>query len=58
MSKRLKYTETMSLRLLPGTFVRLDKARLPDEDRADVVRAAIDNELERREQQKPRARAK
>ncbi len=49
MAKRRRFIEKMNLRLPEGSFDRLDAVRTPLEDRADVVRVAVERELERRE---------
>lgn len=44
-----KFIEEMVARFLAGTFARISAALRPGEDRADLVREAVDRELARRE---------
>jgi hypothetical protein len=42
-------SEVLTLRVPLGTLARLDRARQANEDRADVARAGVEGELQRRE---------
>ncbi len=44
-----KYVEDMVARFVAGTFARLQAVLHPGEDRADLVRDAVERELKRRE---------
>ena len=47
---RLKrWAEDMQARFAEGTFARIAKVLKPGEDRTDFVRAAVEEELKRRE---------
>jgi hypothetical protein len=48
--------EQMPARVRGGTLARIDAVRLEKETRAEFVRVAIENELERREQRRPTPR--
>lgn len=48
MARPKKFVEDMVARFLAGTFARMDAVR-GDEDRADLVRDAVERELRRRE---------
>lgn len=49
MGRKKLWTERLLVPLPDGTTDRLDAARADDEDRLDVIRAAIERELKRRE---------
>jgi hypothetical protein len=49
MARLLKYVERMLMRFPAGTTERIDAMRGPIEDRADFVRGAVEQELQRRE---------
>ena len=44
-----KYVEDMVARFVAGTFARLQAVLAPGEDRADLVREAVEREVKRRE---------
>jgi hypothetical protein len=44
-----KYVEDMVARFVAGTFARLQAMLAPNEDRADLVRDAVEREIKRRE---------
>jgi hypothetical protein len=46
-----KFFDKMLSRFPPGTFDRIAAVLGPTEDRSDFVRAAVEQELKRREQQ-------
>lgn len=48
MARPKKFVEDMVARFLAGTFARMDAVR-GDQDRADLVRDAVERELRRRE---------
>lgn len=48
MARPKKFVEEMVARFLAGTFARMDAVR-GDDDRADLVREAVERELRRRE---------
>jgi hypothetical protein len=48
MARPKKFVEDMVARFLAGTFARMDAVR-GEEDRADLVRDAVERELRRRE---------
>jgi hypothetical protein len=49
MARRKKFGDLTTFRFLPGTFERMDRVLRPDEDRSDLVRRAVERELEIRE---------
>lgn len=49
MPPRKKFTQEMLARFPPGTFERIEAVLGPSEDRADLVRDAVERELRRRE---------
>ena len=49
-----KFVEDMVARFAEGTFARLQAVLRPNEDRADLVREAVERELKRRERAKPK----
>jgi hypothetical protein len=49
MPRVKKYAERMLTWVIEGTIARIDAALAPTEDRADLVREAIERELKRRE---------
>jgi hypothetical protein len=49
MPRAKKFTEEMVARFLPGSFARIAAVLRPDEDRADLVREAVEREVVRRE---------
>jgi hypothetical protein len=55
MARRKKYVQEMVARFLAGTFERIEAVLRPDEDRADLVRAAVEAEVSRRERAVRRA---
>lgn len=55
MARPLKFTETMLARFPEGTFERIKKVLSADgEDKASLVREAVERELKRRERPSPR----
>ena len=52
MSRPKKYVEEMLARFVEGTFGRIAAVLREDEDRADLVREAVEKEIERRRRQK------
>ena len=48
MARPKKFVEEMVARFLAGTFARITAALRPGEDRADLVRDAVDREIQRR----------
>lgn len=46
--RRKKYVEEMLARFVAGTFSRIQAVLAPGEDRADLVREAVERELRRR----------
>ena len=51
MARPKKYVEDMVARFLAGTFARIQSALRPGEDRADLVRDAVERELKRRDRE-------
>lgn len=51
MSRPKKYVEDMVARFLAGTFSRIQAVLRPGEDRAELVRAAVEAELKKRERE-------
>jgi hypothetical protein len=49
MAPRKKWAEDMQARFPKGTFARIAALLAPYEDRTDFVRAAVEQELQRRE---------
>lgn len=49
MARPKKFVEEMVARFMAGTFARISAVLRPDEDRADLVREAVEAELRRRE---------
>jgi hypothetical protein len=49
MPRPKKFTEEMVSRFLPGMFARIAAVLRPGEDRADLVREAVEREVKRRE---------
>ena len=49
MGRKKEYPDRITLPLAEGVAARLDAARADGETRLDVIRAAIERELERRE---------
>lgn len=49
MARPLKYVQQMLARFPEGTFERMDTLLHPGEDRASLVRTAVETELRRRE---------
>lgn len=47
--RRKKFHEIMVARFMKGTFRRIKRVQRPDEDRTDFIRAAVAQEIERRE---------
>lgn len=58
LARPKNYTEFMKARFQPGTFARMDAALVEDEDRAGLVRLAVERELTRRERAAKRQQAK
>lgn len=56
MGRKKRWSEDMQARFPDGTFGRITAVLAPEEDRTDFVRAAVENELRRRET--PRKSAK
>lgn len=52
MGRKKLWDERLLVPLTKETVARLDAARDEDEDRLDVIRAAIERELKRREKQR------
>ncbi len=52
MGRKKLWDERLLVPLTKETVARLDAAREDDEDRLDVIRAAIERELKRRERHK------
>ena len=50
MPRIKKFVEIMPARFPEGTFARIDAVLSPIQDRADFVRAAVEDALRRREQ--------
>lgn len=48
MGRPRLWSENMQARFKAGTFERIDAALKDDEDRTDLVREAVERELERR----------
>ena len=48
MARPRKYVEEMVARFLAGTFARIQAVLRPGEDRADLVREAVEREIKRR----------
>jgi hypothetical protein len=53
MSLDVEYPEHILLRLPAGTKVRIERARSSTESIAELLRAAVEHELARREGEKP-----
>lgn len=51
MARPKKFVEEMLARFAAGTFARVAAVLRPGEDRADLVREAVDRELRRRERE-------
>ena len=51
MARPKKYVEDMVARFLAGTFARIHAVLRSGEDRAELVRAAVEAELKRRERE-------
>lgn len=49
MARKKKFTEVTPARFAPGTFDRIERVLGPTEDRADLIRMAVETELEKRE---------
>jgi hypothetical protein len=49
MGRKKLWPERMDAMLPDGTFERMDEARLPGETRTDLIRLAVERELQRRE---------
>ena len=49
MGRKLRYPEKMIAALPAGTFERMAAVMRKDEDKTDLVREAVERELERRE---------
>ncbi len=49
VGRRKKFDESLVVRLLAGTKKRIEKALTATEDMADLIREAIERELQRRE---------
>lgn len=54
MARPKKYIEDMAARFVEGTFARIQAVLAPGEDRADLVREAVERELQRRKRQAPK----
>lgn len=48
MARPKKFVEEMVARFLAGTFARIAAVLRPGEDRADLVREAVEREIKRR----------
>lgn len=48
MARPKKFVEEMVARFMAGTFARITAALRPGEDRADLVREAVEREIKRR----------
>lgn len=48
MARPKKFVEEMVARFMAGTFARITAVLRPGEDRADLVREAVDREIARR----------
>lgn len=55
MARPKKYVEDMVARFVAGTFARIEAVLRAGEDRADMVRAAVEAELRRRERARERS---
>lgn len=51
--RKRQWAEDMVARFAVGTFARIQALLLPNEDRTDFVRAAVEREIKRRERNKP-----
>jgi hypothetical protein len=54
MGRKLLWPERMDAKLAAGTFARMDAALRNGEARTDLIREAVERELERREAEKSR----
>lgn len=52
MGRKKLWAEEMQARFVDGTFERIEAVLKDDEDRTDLVRAAVERELKRREHRK------
>jgi hypothetical protein len=55
MARPKKYIENMVARFVEGTFARLDGVLNPGEDRAALVRSAVEAEIRRRRRARARS---
>ena len=56
MARPKKFVEEMVARFMAGTFARISGVLRDGEDRADLVRDAVDAEIRRRENSRNRSR--
>jgi hypothetical protein len=58
VARKRRYPEASLIRFREGTIARVEAVAASDENLADVVRLALDRELERREAARERQKAK